>query len=165
MKNTRPLIFDTTYILPLFGIKINELKDFNNVSKTLWSKGLKGHKIYLPTTCLLEVLYKLNGEYRKSNDIIVLNRYSIALPSILSSKVVELFNPLLNPEANRLAIGIKHAGHSDLLDCLIAATAVALKGIFVSEDLELRDIMKKNPETKDTPIWTWQDIIKLIPSE
>ena len=162
MKSIEPLILDTTYILPLFGIKINELNDFKKVSKKFWSNGLKGYKIYIPTTCLMEVMYKLNGEYRKNNDSNILNRYSITLPSIISSKVVELFNPLLNPEANRIAIGIRHAGHSDLLDCLIAATAAALKGIFVSEDLELSNVMKNTSETKTITVWSWRDIIKLV---
>jgi predicted nucleic acid-binding protein len=108
----------------------------------------------------MEAMFKLNEEYRKSNDVNILNRYSIALPSILSSKSIQIFNPLLNPEANRIAINIRHAGHIDLMDCLIAASATALKGIFLSEDIELRKIMKVIPETKDVPIWSWKDLIK-----
>jgi len=158
----KSLVLDTTYILPLFGIIIKDLHDFKQISKQLWSKGLKGHKIYLPTTCLIEVIYKLNGEYRKSNDVNILNRYSIALPSILSSKVVELFNPLLNPEANRFAISIRHASHTDLMDCLIAGTAAALDGILLSEDIELKKKLKKIPETKDLTVLSWVDLLKLL---
>ncbi len=46
------------------------------------------------------------------------------------------------------------------MDCLIAASATALKGIFLSEDFELRKIMKVIPETRDVPIWSWKDLIK-----
>lgn len=158
----KSLVLDTTYILPLFGIKIKDLSNFKQISKQLWSKGLKGYKIYLPTTCLMEAFYKLNGQYRKSNDVKILNRYSVGLPTILSSKVIELFNPLLNPEANRFAISIRHAGHTDLLDCLIASSAAALDGIFLSEDIELSKIMKNIPETKEIPLWSWKDIIKKL---
>ena len=160
MMNIKPLILDTTYILPLFGISIIELSDYKRISKLLWSKGLKGYNLYIPSVCLMEVLFKLNGEYRKNKDKNILNRYSITLPSILSSKYFQIFNPLLNPEANRISINIRHAGHTDLMDCLIAATATALKGILLSEDNELSKILKIIPETKDIPIWSWKDFIK-----
>ena len=160
--NIKPLIIDTTYILPLFGIKIIDLSSFKKISKVLWSNGLKGYRIYLPSICLMEVMFKLTGENRKSNDVNILNRYAIALPSILSSKSVQIFNPLLNPEASRIAINIRHAGHTDLMDCLIAASAAALKGIFLTEDNELSKVLKIIPENKDISIWTWEDLIKLF---
>jgi len=162
MMNIKPLIIDTTYILPLFGIKIIELSNFKKISKVLWSDGLKGYSLYLPSICLMEVMFKLTGENRKSNDVNILNRYVIALPSILSSKSVKIFNPLLNPEASRIAINIRHAGHTDLMDCLIAASAVALKGIFLTEDNKLSKAIKIIPENKDIAIWTWEDLIKLF---
>lgn len=160
MMSIKPLIIDTTYILPLFGIKIIELTNFKKISKEIWSNGLKGYILYLPSICLMETMFKLTREYRKSNDINILNRYAIAIPSILSTKSVQIFNPLLNPEANKIAINIRHAGHTDLMDCLIAASATALKGIFLSEDIELSKIMKVIPETKGVPIWSWKDLIK-----
>lgn len=160
MKNIKPLIMDTTYILPLFGIKIIELTNFKKFSKELWSNGLKGLNLYLPSTCLMEALFKLNGEYRKSKDVDVLNRYAIAIPSILSSSAIQIFNPLLNPEAIRIAANIKYAGHTDFMDCLIAASAAALKGIFLTEDIELSKILKIIPETKNVSIWSWSDLIK-----
>lgn len=160
--NIKPLILDTTYILPLFGIKIIELSNFKKISKELWSNGLKGYSIYLPSICLMEVMFKLTRENRKSNDVNILNRYAIALPSILSSKSVKIFNPLLNPEASRIAINIRHAGHTDLMDCLIAASAAVLKGTFLTEDNKLSKVIKIIPENKDISIWTWEDLIKLF---
>ena len=162
MMNIKPLILDTTYILPLFGIKIIELSNFKKISKELWSNGLKGYNIYLPSICLMEVMFKLTRENRKSNDVNILNRYAIALPSILSSKSVKIFNPLLNPEASRIAINIRHAGHTDLMDCLIAASAAVLKGTFLTEDNKLSKVIKIIPENKDISIWTWEDLIKLF---
>ncbi|KKK68058.1 hypothetical protein LCGC14_2947870 [marine sediment metagenome] len=162
MMTIKPLIIDTTYILPLFGIKIIELSNFKKISKELWSNGLKGYNIYLPSICLMEVMFKLTRENRKSNDVNILNRYAIALPSILSSKSVKIFNPLLNPEASRIAINIRRAGHTDLMDCLIAASAAVLKGIFLTEDNKLSKVIKIMPENKDISIWTWEDLIKLF---
>jgi hypothetical protein len=82
--NIKSLIIDTTYILPLFGIKIIELSNFKEISNELWSNGLKGYHIYLPSICLMEVLFKLTGEYKKSNDVSIINRYSIALPLFIT---------------------------------------------------------------------------------
>jgi len=162
MMSIKPIVIDTTYILPLFGIKIVELTSFKKIFKELWSNGLKGFSLYLPSICLMEVMFKLTREYRESNDVNILNRYAIALPSILSSKSIQLFDPLLNPEASRIAINIRHAGHTDLMDCLIAASAAALKGIFLTEDNELIKVLKSIPENKDFSIWTWKDLIKLF---
>lgn len=160
MMSIKPLIIDTTYILPLFGVKIIELDNFKKISKELFSNGLKGYNIYLPSICLMEALFKLTGEYRKSNDVAILNRYSIALPSIKSSNSIHIFNPLINHEVGKIAIKIRHAGHTDLMDCLIAASAVALRGIFLTEDNELSKILKLIPETKEIVIWSWKDLIK-----
>lgn len=162
MMNIKPLVIDTTYILPLFGIKIIELTNFKKITKDLWTNGLKGYNLYLPSICLMEVLFKLTREYRKSNDVSILNRYTIALPSILSFKSIHIFNPMQNPEASRIAINIRHAGHTDLMDCLIAASAAVLKGILLTEDSELSNILKLIPENKDISIWSWKDLIKNI---
>ena len=162
MMSIKPLVIDTTYILPLFGIKIVDLTNYKKIFKKLWSNGLKGYSLYLPSTCLTEAMFKLIREYRKSKDVNILNRYVIALPSILSSKSIQLFDPLLNPEASRIAITIRHAGHTDLMDCLIAASAASLKGIFLTEDNELNKVLKGIPENKDFSIWAWKDLIKLF---
>ena len=63
------LILDTTYILPLFGIKIKDLSRINEGIKVIWKKGIKQFDVYLPSICLIEVLYKLVSDYRKTNDI------------------------------------------------------------------------------------------------
>lgn len=108
----------------------------------------------------MEALFKLTGEYRKTKDVDVLNRYAIVIPSILSSSAIQIFNPLLNPEAIRIAINIRYAGHTDFMGCLIAASAASLKGIFLTEDIELSKILKIIPETKNVSSWSWSDLIK-----
>ena len=48
------------------------------------------------------------------------------------------------------------------MDCLIAAIAVVLKGILLTQDKELGKIIKKMPETKDLTIWSWNDFLEHI---
>lgn len=149
MKNIKTLILDTTYILPLFGIKIIELSNFREVSKKLFGGKFKQFDLFLPSNCLEEVLFKLVSLYKKDKDLRILNRYSATLPSLLSFNSLKIFNPLTNSNASLIATKIRYAGDTDLMDCLIAATAVVLKGILLTQDNELGKIIEEIPETKD----------------
>lgn len=157
------LILDTTYILPLFGIKIKDLAGINEGIKLIWKNGIKDFEVYLPTICLIEVLYKLINEYKKTNDFKILKRYPVATPTVMTSQIVSLFDPHLNSIASQIAIIIRHNGHLDIMDCLIAASAAALNGILLTEDKNLKNILQNIPETKLLPIWSWSEIVtKLI---
>jgi len=160
--STKLIVLDTTYILPYFKINIKDLDNFKVVSTKIWSKGIEGYEFYLPDTCLMEALFKLMSEYRKNNEIAILNRYMITIPSIKSSNTVKLFNPLVNAEVSKMVAKIRHAGHIDLMDCLIAASASVLKAILLTEDIELKRILKLIPETKNMIIWSWNDFLKKI---
>ena len=61
MKNIKTLVLDTTYVLPTFGIEVN-ISKFENEITSLWKNGVNGYKIYLPTTCLYETIFKLLSE-------------------------------------------------------------------------------------------------------
>ena len=57
---------------------------------------------------------------------------------------------------------IRHSGHSDFFNCWIAGSAVALDGVFLSEDTELKRILKKIPETKNLIVWSWNEFRKKL---
>ncbi|MFX0100094.1 MAG: PIN domain-containing protein [Candidatus Hodarchaeota archaeon] len=154
MNNT-PIILDTTYVLPLFGVQVLHEPAFQEEMKVLWENGIKDCKIYLPSVCLVEVMYILNAEYRKKNDIDILNRYPLILPTVLNSPI-EIFDSLQNIQANHVAMKIHHAGHPDLMDCWIAGSAAATKGILITEDGNLTAILKSIPETKNTTVLSWK---------
>ena len=156
MKNTKALILDTTFILPLFGIKINMDDDFESDLKQVWKNEIKGYEVYLPSICLIETVYKLLNVYKKKNDFSILDRYQKILPTLLNLPI-NIFNCKLNPKVSMIASIIRHSGHLDFMDCWIAATAVALNGVFLSEDIELKNILKKIPETKDLVVSSWDD--------
>lgn len=156
------LILDTTYILPLFGIKIKDLSRINEGIKLIWKKGLKEFDVYLPSICLIEVLYKLVSDYKKTNDIEILKRYPIATPTIMTSQNVNLFDPHLNSTASQIAVIIRHHGHFDIMDCLIAASAATLNGILLTEDNDLKRRLSHIPETKLLSIWSWSEIVDKI---
>ncbi|MBA7646065.1 hypothetical protein ES703_53826 [subsurface metagenome] len=154
--NTKSLILDTTFILPLFGIKIKMDDDFESDLKQVWKNEIKDYVVYLPSICLIETIFKLLNVYKKTNDFSVLDRYQKILPTLLNLPI-NIFNCELNSKASMIASIIRHFGHPDFMDCWIAATAVALNGVFLSEDIELKNILKKIPETKDLVVSSWDD--------
>ena len=156
MMNIKSLILDTTFILPLFGIKIKMDDDFETYLKQVWKNEIKGYVVYLPSICLIETIFKLLNVYKKTNDFSVLDRYQKILPTLLNLPI-NIFNCELNPKVSMIASIIRHSGHPDFMDCWIAATAVALNGVFLSEDIELKNILKKIPETKDLVVSSWDD--------
>ena len=156
MANTKSLILDTTFILPLFGIKIKMDNNFERDLKQVWKNEIKGYNAYLPSICLIETNFKLLNEYKKTNDFSILDRYQKILPTLLNLPI-NIFNCELNPKASMIASLIRHSGHHDFMDCWIAATAVALNGVFLSEDIELKNILKKIPETKNLKVTSWDD--------
>lgn len=161
MKNINSIILDTTYVLPLFGIKMDLSQDFQEKIKILWKNGLKGYEIYLPSTCLIETIFKLLNEYKKKEDFSILERYQLILPTVLNSPI-KIFNPELNPKASLIASIIRHSGHLGFMDCWIAGTAAALNGILLTEDYELEKVLNGIPETKSVIIWSWNTLVTKI---
>ncbi|MHA1264641.1 MAG: PIN domain-containing protein [Candidatus Helarchaeota archaeon] len=159
MTNTKSIVLDTTYVLPLFGIKIIQARGFQDFIKKLWKKGITGYNVYLPTTCLIETVFKLLSEYKTKGDISILQRYQLILPTVLNSPI-KIFNPELNPKASLIASIIRHSGHSDFFDCWIAGTAAVLKGVLLTEDKELETILKQIPETKSMKVRSWNALVR-----
>ena len=161
MKNVNSIILDTTYVLPLFGIKIEISLKFEEQIKLLWKNGINEYNIYLPSVCLIETVFKLLNEYRKKKDFHILERYQRILPTVLNSPV-NLFNPELNPKASLIASIIRHSGHLDFMDCWISGSAVALDGILLTEDKELEKVLRTIPETKAIIISSWNELFTKI---
>ncbi|MHA1360908.1 MAG: hypothetical protein ACTSRC_22530 [Candidatus Helarchaeota archaeon] len=90
MTNIKSIVLDTTYVLPLFGIEIVQAQGFQDFIVKLWKKGIAGYKVYLPSTCLTETVFKLPSEYKTKGDISILQRYQLILPTVLNSPI-EIF--------------------------------------------------------------------------
>jgi len=150
------LLLDTTYVLPLFGVNIDLDTDFREEIKQLWKKGVNNYNIYLSSSSINESVYKLNREYRNSEDPEILNRYHVVLPTIIRSKIVKIIDPFLNPVIAESSMKIRGFGHKDLMDCWIAATAIQVGGLFLTEDKELRALLNKYPELKMNKILDWK---------
>lgn len=153
------IILDTTFVLPLFGIEISNPKGIKESLPDLLNPRPNGYKIIIPNTCLLEVMHYLNREHRNTNDESILERYSLIIPTITNSKYVQIVNPLEDQKIMEIGNKLRFEGHSDLLDCWIAATAIHLNGIFLTVDKELAMRIKSLDEFKSTKIWSWKDYL------
>jgi len=158
MKNTNSVMLDTTYVLPLFGIKVNLFEDFKEEFRQLWKNGLKRYDVYLPSICFIETMFKLLNEYRKKEDMSILERYQVILPTVLNSPI-KIFNPEIDMKSSSAASIIRSSGHLDYMDCWIAGSAVSINSILLTEDKELINILKIIPETKKLIIWSWNDLV------
>ena len=164
MKNINSIVLDTTYVLPLFGFKIDLSNKFQDEIKSLWKNGLRGYNVYLPSTCLIETMFKLVSEYRTKKDFSILERYHLILPTVLNSPI-KIFNSELNPKASLIASIIRDAGHLDFMDCWIAGTAAILRGILLTEDKKLDEVLASIPETKFILVWSWDTLMTEISQE
>jgi len=154
------LLLDTTYVLPLFGIDINLDDSFREEIKQLWKKGVKNYNIYLSSASIIESVYKLNREYRNSEDPEILNRYHTVLPTIIRSKNVKIFDSFLNPVIAETSMKIRNYGHKDLMDCWIAASAIGMNAFLLTEDKELKSLLRKYSELKIKKIIDWKMLRK-----
>ncbi len=156
----KSLLLDTTFVLPLFGIEV-QLKN-QKLLKKIWTEGVKGYSLKLSSISLIEVMYKLNREYRITGDLDAISRYNLILPTILNSPTVKLIHSHTDPLINQYFMRIREAGHSDLMDCWIFSTAIAHDAIFLSEDITLKKIAAKNEGIQSIQFWNWDKFTKEI---
>ncbi|TFG21260.1 MAG: type II toxin-antitoxin system VapC family toxin [Promethearchaeota archaeon] len=154
------IVLDTTYILPLYGIEVDGLKDLEKNLISLLNGNNSKISLYIPSVTMLEALYKLIREFKLQDDKNILNRYPMATRSIVENPVLVIVNPLLHPEISNIALNIRSEGHTDLFDCLIAGTAIFHKAILVTQDNELERIIRNIPQYYNQQILDWKKFMQ-----
>lgn len=138
----QPLILDTTYILPFFGIEVKKLKGAAETElRLLFERGHADYALKLPSVCLIETTWKLLHEYRKQQDESILRRYEVTLPTFKALAHLEIVHPVLLSKACQIAASLYCAGHRDYMDCWIAGTAYALDCTLLTEDDHLTTLI------------------------
>ena len=162
----KKLLLDTTFVLPLFGVEIDigygiPKDSFKQNLKQLWKEGKENYRIFISSISLMEVMYKMNAEFRKSGDINILKRYELVLPFILSSKHVNIINSHLDLRTLPHFRRIRSLGHKDLMDCWIFGSTVAYGCVFLSEEKTLKKIVAKDERLSGIPFLNWKQFISL----
>ncbi len=156
----KKILLDTTFVLPLFGIDV-QLPNPSLLQK-IWREEIPGYSFYLSSISLIEVMYKLNREFRLKKDPEILSRYDEILPTIVTSKHVELIHSHSDPFVTPNFLKIRNLGHSDLMDCWILGSAVTIKSIFLTEDTTIYKVIESHPLLKTTQFWNWKRLCRIF---
>lgn len=149
-------LFDTTYILPWFGINVNIL-DLKKTLKEILNT--QTGSIIVTSCSLIEGKWKSIREYRKKNNSEYLERANHALQAFAAGRYFQILNPWLIPEVTFLADELLKHGIKDYMDCWIAGTARKLGLKLVSEDDDLKQISSILGNWNDFKVIDWTQFV------
>lgn len=149
-------LLDTTYILPFFGLPVDLEGVRDNLDLLLRQKP----SLLAATTCsLIEGKWKAIREFQKTKNEAYLQYANDALVGLSHGKRLEIIVPWSNEEINALADTLLISGHTDYMDCWIAATAKVFDLIFVTEDESLRSFLGDLDNWQECRIINWRDFV------
>jgi len=156
------ILLDTTYILPLLGLQVPQLKDYEeNFPKLL----MKFHVLYNPLS-LIEakwVVLKLLKDKKPEHKRTVLKRFRLGVKTIIKSEKLSqtmLTNHEIENYADLLLDLVK-----DYFDRMIVATAKAYSAALLTEDTVLKEVLKRVNEFTKLKISTWNQIVSMLTEE
>ena len=160
---TERILFDTTYLLPILGMRVRGLREYEKcIGRILYIYDVYYHPVSLIESKweLLHLLRRIRIEEWKT----VTSRYRQGLNYILKSgKLTQL--RFTNIEIEEEVDYLIEKGYRDYFDLLIFSTAF-IKGLtLVTEDSELRSIPSKLKRYEDIKIMNWDELIKSLPNE
>jgi len=154
------ILFDTTYLLPILGIKIKNLKEYNKYI----GKILNTYDTYYHPVSLIESKWELLHLMRRIEVEkwgTIASRYRQGLNYILNSnKLTQL--RFTNPEVEEEVDYLIRNGYRDYFDLLIFSTAFIENITLITEDDELRNIPNKFKRYENMKVMNWNELIKLI---
>lgn len=152
-------LFDTTYILPWFGINIT----IQNLKENLKLVLTNYKQAIAVTTCsLIEGKWRTIRAQKREKQRAYLGRANIALQGFATGKCFEIIDPWRVPGVSILADELLMEGHQDYMDCWIAGTAKKLNLVLVSEDKGLQQLTSQITHWADFQIINWQNFLAVI---
>ncbi len=152
------LIIDTTYLLPLFGVRVG-LRDFDR----LFPRLLDEFDVAYSPVSLIEAKWIILALTRRNIELRVkmLGRYIRGLKGILAEdrlKATELTNPLIEEVADKLLLNV---GLKDYFDRMIYSTTKYYNATLLTEDEELMKIAEAKPGLT-IKITSWNKMIEKL---
>jgi len=155
----KKILFDTTFLLPLFGIEITISPTFREELRNVWKEGVEGADISISNISLLETLYLLNREFRVKRTTSGLDRYKMVIPTITNAQHIRIIDSIPHPSIISKANEIRFAGHPDYLDCLILGTSALGMDIIVSRDTARLEILEEHALFPKIEMLKWPEFI------
>jgi len=152
------LLLDTTYILPIFGVKVS-LKNYEE----MFPKLLEEYVVLYNPLSLVEakwIILKLTRRVPSKRNLL-LRAYRRGLEALLSDERLKntiLTDIKIEEIADRLLVEI---GLKDYFDRMIYATAVYEGAILLTEDEELIRIRKEG-SVSPKEVLRWNEVIQKI---
>ncbi|RLF03549.1 MAG: hypothetical protein DRK00_08680 [Thermoprotei archaeon] len=154
------LLLDTTYLLPIFGIKVG-LRGYEEV----FPKLIEEHAALYSPLSLVEakwVVLKLARRSPSRRDAL-LEAYRLGLEALLSDKrltMTEATSSKIEEVADKLLIEV---GLKDYFDRMIYATAACKGAALLTEDEDMLEIGKRW-HIRPGEVLKWDDLIKKMKS-
>ncbi len=128
------ILLDSTYLLPILGVDVNDIRDVIIDLKKLYDKG-KATYYYSPYS-LLEILGKISKTTYNEH------RLKLGLTAIEEkfTKILPTINGYIK------ALKLKTKGFRDLIDLLLYTTAETNSILFLTRDKELVDFLLEHGE-------------------
>jgi len=156
----KEILFDTTYLLPLLGIRVRSLYKYEEYIPKI----LDSYKVYYHPVSLIEAKWKLL-QLKKDRNLTrwrgIASRYRQGLNYILNSgRLIEL--KFTNPEVEDEVDYLIENGYRDYFDLLIFTSAYIGNLTLVTEDVELMEIPSKIKRYRDVEVINWGRLIETI---
>ncbi|MEX2703439.1 MAG: PIN domain-containing protein [Candidatus Baldrarchaeota archaeon] len=153
------LLLDTTYLLPLLGLQVPQLKDYEKIFPKLLTKF---ETFFSPLSLveskwvLLRLLKDRELEYKRA----ALRRFRLGVKTIVKSEKLNqtiLTSYEIEKYADLLLDLVK-----DYFDRMIVSTAKAYNATLLTEDITLKKILKRVDELTELKILTWNQVISTL---
>ena len=131
------MLFDTTFLLPLFGIKVDVI-DVDRLIALRESLRERGIGVAYPKLLIIELIAKIAKEASKLGEMPL--KVLDAFEALLSEVDVELVEPSIKHVAT--AIEMRIQGHKDVFDNILYAMALHENMRLLTEDKKLIDFLR-----------------------
>jgi len=152
-------LFDTTFILPFFGIDVAIPTLRDQLESILRARQLD---ILVSSCSLIEAKWNSIRQYQKTKNKDYLDGANQALASLQANKYMKIVDTWFVKDANAYADELLLCGHRDYMDCWIAATAKVQGLVLVSEDISLKELISEKIKWTDFRMVNWAEFLEEI---
>ena len=155
-----PVLLDSTYLLPVFGVAVREIDD-KALSKLRHLALEKMIVLYYSPVSFIEIVAKVARETVRRRVGLKPDELANTIEIIQDSHYMKPLNP--DAQAYALAYKMRLLGHKDMIDNLLYAIA-SIKGlVFISMDQTLRNFVQHH-KIAQARIMTHYELFKILES-
>lgn len=138
------VLLDTSFLLPIVGIRIKDIKDkdLRILEKLSYEKKVTFYVSEIIWVEFVGIIHKLIRKTSKNNRDDIINTISIGLSSLEQSGYINWIN--IGRREIEYALLLKEKGHKDVIDNLLYSIALLRGMYFLSVDTKFINFLKAN---------------------